>query len=142
MPETDQKGLKIQWKWVGITFLLYLWFYIFPILLAGGVLTNKPISEFAVFFIGAWSFGGLIVIAALSGYLSKGVTLWEPAIGSTGLVILWFIVFQVFLRPKGIKVSDAVLPFLLITVMVFFISLLGAWLGERAQKLFKAKATQ
>ena len=80
MDEQSSRITKIHWKWVGITLLLYLVFYPSPMLLAHYLLAPKA----AEIFIGSWLFAGIIIIGAVTGYLSEGVTLLEPAIGAGG----------------------------------------------------------
>ena len=65
---------------------MYILFYILPIFIVGDYFTNKV----GVQFIGAWMFGGIIIIAAIAGYLSHGITIWEPAVAGAGLVIAFF----------------------------------------------------
>ena len=56
MADASAQSNKLQWKWVGITFLLEIVFYLLPILFVSGVFGNNVISIKAEMFIGAWSF--------------------------------------------------------------------------------------
>jgi len=143
MADSQEQSKKLQWKWVGITFLLYVFFYLLPIWVAAPGPIGNNVGKLAAMFIGGWSFGGVIIIAAISGYLSKGVTIWEPAIAGAGAVVLWFIAFPIFLAaPMRFSISANIVPIVIAMFVVFLLSLVGAWLGERAQKLWKAKAPE
>ncbi len=143
MADTSIQPRKLQWKWVGITFLLEVVFYLLPILFVGGVLGDYIISIKAGLFIGAWSFGGAILFPAIAGFLSKGITIWEPAIAGVVLVALWYAAFRVFFAryiASGISID---IPYLaLIMTIIFLLSLVGAWYGERAQKLWRNKTSE
>ena len=136
MDEQSTSSNKLQWKWVAITFALYLVFYLLPIA-AVAYLTRGTVSSIGSLFIGAWMFGGLILVAAVAAYISTGITLFEPAIASGTMVVLWVIIFSLFVPYARFDVMRDALPALAIVCLVFILSLLGAWLGERAQKLWK-----
>jgi hypothetical protein len=138
MPETLATSNKLQWKWVGITLVLYAVFYLFPLFLFGSIIDSGKVT--AILF-SAWIFAGIIVIAAVAGYISKGVTLWEPAIAGAGLIFSFFLGIMMFL-PNRPRIFETIIPLVVITAIVFLLSLLGAWLGERAQKLWKTKSSE
>jgi len=139
MSEQSSNTKKLQWKWVGITLLLYVVFYPLPSVIAYYLLTPKA---FQIFF-GMWLFAGIIIIGAVAGYLSEGVTLWEPAIAAAGFIALFLIAMIIPPGgPAGLTVFQSVVQFVTIIVVFFFFSLLGAWIGERAQKLWKSKSPQ
>jgi peptidoglycan/LPS O-acetylase OafA/YrhL len=141
MTDSSIQPKKLQWKWVGITYAMYLLLYLLPMYLVGNFITDK----ISVQLVGGWMFGGIIIIAALAGYLSKGVTIWEPAIAGAGLVLAFFIVVtvyvKVFINPSY-SYSGEFFGILIPMIIVFLLSLLGAWLGERAQKLWKTKSPE
>lgn len=140
MAESSPQPKKLQWDWVGITFVMYMICYLLPILVVGGVFGNFVVSYKAGIFIGAWSFGGAVILPALAGYISKGITILEPAIAGVGLVVLWFLAYRVFIaRYSAASVSEDIPSLITIMVIIFALSLLGAWLGERAQKLWRTK---
>ncbi|MGH2568004.1 MAG: hypothetical protein ACRDGA_06660 [Bacteroidota bacterium] len=137
MAEPSTQPSRLQWNWVAITLVLYLLFYLLPLYLASRVFPHNLAIP------GVWIFAGVIIIAALAGYLSKGVTIWEPAIAGAGLVLLFIgyhflFVFPMSSMPTGAILGGLILP----TVIVFGLSILGAWLGERAQKVLKSQSTQ
>jgi Na+/citrate or Na+/malate symporter len=135
MTESLTSSKKLQWKWVGITLLLYVVFYPSPIFIANYILAQKV----AEFFTGAWTFAGIIIIGAVAGYLSKEVTIWEPAIAGASLIALCFTALTI-LMPRRPQILHAIVPLIIMMAIVFLLSLLGAWLGERAQKLWKTKS--
>ena len=83
---------KFQWKWVGITLAMYLVFYLLP-LVFGVLLIRSGGGNIGITIVGAWLFGGIIIVAAVAGYLSKGVTILEPAIASISMIFLWMLTF-------------------------------------------------
>jgi hypothetical protein len=126
---------KLQWKWVGITFLFYLLFYLLPLVIMIEVFPNILIIS------GIWIFGGIVIVAGIAGYLSEGITIWEPAIAAAGLTVLLLgytalIVFPMAFRGAFLRgVVFIVVP----AVIVFVLSVTGAWMGERAQRYWKDK---
>ena len=128
---------KLQWKWVGITLLLYVVLYPAPVVIANYLLAQKAVH----IFIGMWLFAGIIIIGAVAGYLSEGVTLWEPAIAAGVFIDLFFILAKIIGGgPVGLTFFQSFIQLIVITVIFFFFSLLGAWIGERAQQLWKTKS--
>ncbi len=143
MADASAQSNKLQWKWVGITFLLEVVFYLLPILFVSGVFGNYVISMKAEMFIGAWSFGGAILLPAIAGFLSEGITIWEPAIAGVLLVAIWYIAFRLFFaRYIAPGISEDVPYLIFIMVLIFLLSVLGAWYGERAQKLWGTKTPE
>jgi hypothetical protein len=138
MDEQSPTPKKLQWKWVVITFLFYLVFYLLPIA-AAAYFTRGNASGVGQFFIGAWMFGGLIIVAAAAAYLSTGITIFEPAIASVTMIILWIAIFSLFIPYGRFDIRRDTLPTLGIISVVFILSLVGAWIGERAQKLWRTK---
>ncbi len=143
MADAPAQSNKLQWKWVGITFLMEIVFYLLPILFASGVFGNNVISIKAEMFIGAWSFGGAILLPAIAGFLSEGITIWEPAMAGVMLVAIWYIAFRLFFAQYiAPGISEDVPYLILIMVLIFLLSLLGAWYGERAQKFWGTKTSE
>ena len=132
MSEPSTKSKKLQWKWIGISIVMYALLYLLPLLL---------LIRFADVFGAIWVFAGIVLVSALAGYLSEGVTIVEPAIAGAGLMALFFLGLILF-TPRQIKMEGIWLPITITVVGVFLLSLLGSWLGERAQKLWRAKPTE
>ena len=126
---------KLQWKWVGLTFIFYVLFYLLPLVAAIEIFPNLLIIP------SVWIFGGIIIVSAIAGYLSEGVTIWEPAIAGAGLIVLLLgytalVAFPMAFRGAFLRgVVFVVVP----AVIVFILSMTGAWLGERAQRVWKDK---
>jgi hypothetical protein len=125
-PNTEPKPAgRFQWKWVWITVGMFALFYALPIL---------AISSFRLSLgdeiIGGWSFGGIIVIAAVSAMLSKGATIWEPAVGGAVMTIAWYMIYQVLTVTGGNPFTLEVSKLVVTMVAIFGLSLLGAGLGE------------
>ena len=132
MTETSTPTKKLQWRWVGISMVLYALFYLLPLIIfamSAEVLTS------------VWVFAGVIIISAVAGYLSEGITIVEPAIAGAGLMFLFFIA-MIVVMPQHINVSIAAVGMAVVMVGIFLLSLLGAWLGERAQKLWASKPSE
>lgn len=146
MTEPTTQSEKLEWKWVGITFLMYVVFYLVPILLGFGLLTGRFTGRIMDVFLGIWSFAGIIIIAGIAGYISKGVTIWEPALAGLTLVtvVLVYAAYRILVASVGDRFSlfHVIVPSLVMMLTVFLLSLFGAWLGERAQKLWKDKAPE
>jgi hypothetical protein len=142
MGEQSSSSKRIQWKWVAITFVLYVLFYLFPLFVIVPLLKGAIVTM----IVGAWVTGGIIIVAAVAAYLSEGVTIVEPAIAGALMVILLFFtmsLYMVYTHP-GVRFDITHgMPFTVGTIsIVFALSLLGAWLGERAQKLWKSKSSK
>jgi hypothetical protein len=133
MDNSSEHPKSIQWKWVVISFILFVVFYLLPII---------AFSHISNIFLGVWVFAGIIVIAGIAAFFSKGVTIWEPAIAASILVIMIFAYAAIRLLSTlpihRISVFQMMSPLIIVTLVVFLLSLLGAWLGERAQKLWKS----
>lgn len=146
MAESTTQSKKFEWKWVGITFVMYVVLYLLPILLAFGFLGVRFGGHAMDIFLSIWSFAGIIIISALCGYLSKGVTIWEPAMASLTLatIVLTYLAFKILSASIGGRISafHVIVPALVMLVTVLFLSLLGAWLGELAQSLWRKESPQ
>jgi hypothetical protein len=143
MNEQPSVKQKLQWKWIVITLLFYIVLYPSPLLLAHYLLAPKA----AALFIGIWLFAGISIVGAIAGYLSEGVTLWEPAIAAGVFIDLFIVIMATLMKkfgggPVGLTFFQSFVQLIVITVFFFFFSLLGAWIGERAQKLWKTKSPE
>jgi Trk-type K+ transport system membrane component len=71
--------------------------------------------------------------------MSKGITIWEPVVGSIGFILVLVLMNELAGVIHGgtfhLRDKDT------LTTLVFFflLSLLGAWLGELWQKTFLKK---
>jgi hypothetical protein len=140
--EGDLPTGKFQWLWVVVTLMMYIVLYLFPLYLFGGVFSSGFPAHAQRMFSGTWVFAGIIITAGLAGFISKGVTIWEPVVGSIGFIILVVLMNELARVLRGgefhLQVRDNV------TTLVFFflLSLLGSWLGESWQKAFLKRKEQ
>jgi hypothetical protein len=137
MENQSAKPNKFQWKWVAITFVLYFVFYLLPMFVASALLNNK----LGAIINGAWFFGGIAIVAAVAAYFSKGITIIEPAIASALMVIVLSILFFVWNPVARVEIGRVSLRMVGVIGIVFSLSLTGAWLGERIQKLLNSKSS-
>lgn len=123
--ENGMSTTRVAWKWVALSVLIFvvvqiaisIVFGIFGFLTLGIgfvlFLILKPLTYF---------FGGMI-----TGYLSPGITIREPAIGAV-IVSTLGIIFDASRAPAG-----RVLWLILSGAIAFFVALAGAQIGERMQ---------
>jgi len=134
MESQETKTGSIQWKWVGFSFLMYLLFYMLPIMIIGRATAGTSMFKVAQMITVAWAFGGIIVIAAVAAYFSKGVTLFEPAFAAILLIIVTIVSMLMFTSTRW--VNQQLFRDILLPIIVFFVlALFGAWLGEKLQAL-------
>jgi lysylphosphatidylglycerol synthetase-like protein (DUF2156 family) len=142
MTEPTTPVKRFQWKWVGMTVFFYVLFYVLPIVVFASVVHGR----IADILISIWSFAGIIIVAAVVGYLSEGVTIWEPAVGAALLTAIACVVAAIELIRSSVghrlSVFHLILPFIILVPFAFALSLFGAWFGERAQKLWKKKTPE
>ena len=139
MTESLTRPKKLKWKWVWMSFILYILFYILPFFIVG----NYFMKNIGVQFFGVWMFGGIIIVAAVAGYFSLDITMREPALSGAGLVIAFFISMIVYVRMfihPGYKITGRIIWFLVPSMTVFLLSMLGVWLGEQLQTFLKKKS--
>ncbi len=131
-----------QWKWVWLSLLMYILFYFLPLaLIPGGVLTDTSLTSGQGFFVTFWIFAAPVLIAAVAGYLSKGVTIKEPTVAALGLILLWSIAVQIRLNSAFQFSTTNVLQILVGLVVIGILAFIGAWLGERIQSAGQNKQT-
>jgi NAD dependent epimerase/dehydratase family len=141
--EPDNPYQKFQWKWVWISLLMYIVLYFIPLaLIPGGILNNAVVSKASAMFIGLWSFAGIIVIAAIAGFISEGVTIKEPVVAAIGVMVLWIVAVQVRFNSAFHFTVESTLALFSALAVVGLLSLGGAWLGERVQDVFKTDGSE
>lgn len=127
-------GRKFRWNWFGISFAVYLIFYIAPLSFSIGV---TDYTSWIQGFFSTWLFGGVFVIAAVTAYLSQGVTIWEPTLASVAMMVVYTVgvygVRTMMYEDRGYLVQYSVMDAFWPVVVVFLLALLGAWIGERIQ---------
>jgi hypothetical protein len=140
MSEPPSTQNHFQWKWVGISLLMYIVFYFLPLtLVPGGMFSGTVVTKASATFIGVWSFAGMIIISAAAGYISKGVTIKEPAVAAIGLVVLSLIAVQIKFNAAIQVTVQGLVGLIIALVVVACLSLAGAWFGEILQKVLQSK---
>jgi hypothetical protein len=127
---------KFQWLWVVVTLIMYIVLYLFPLYLFGGAFSSGFPAHAQRMFSGTWVFAGIIITAGLAGFMSKGVTIWEPVVGSVGFIILVVLMNELAHVLEGGKFHLQVRDNVTTLVFFFLLSLLGSWMGESWQKGF------
>ncbi len=141
MTESVTGSNKLQMKWIVNSFLAYVIFYLLPITAICYAVNGGPIPYIALTFLGVWLFAGVIIIAAVVGYLSEGITIIEPAIGGAVTAFIFFDVLMLLIRRDLLRVKSLI-GILGIIIAVFVLSLFGAWLGEKLQAKKEAKKAE
>ncbi len=114
----------IDWKWVAISIVIFL---------IAQIVLNFVFTVFGVLTLG---FGFLIFLVAkpiiyfvggyITGRVSPGVTVLEPAIGAVVIVVAGTVFDAIQARPGGLVGT------ILSGIIAFFFALLGARAGERS----------
>jgi hypothetical protein len=122
---------------------MYIVFYFLPLtLVPGGMFSGTVVTKASATFIGVWSFAGMIIISGVAGYVSRGVTIKEPAVAAIGLVILSLIAVQVKFNAAIQVTISGLLGLVIALVVVACLSLVGAWFGEILQKVIQSKGPE
>ena len=135
MEQTETNSTKLQWKWVGIAFLCYLFLYVIPLTIAEKFLGGTAVNT----FVGIWVFGGIFIISGAVGRISKGVTILEPFLASVFMVVILFCIGALFDPFFLSKIPRAGFSTPLMVITIFIVSLIGAWIGEAGQKYREKK---
>jgi hypothetical protein len=129
----DEKNTrKFLWKWVVVGAIIGFALNILFVFILSTLFPPHIYKLSTTGFIVSFVIMGFIV-----GYKSPGITLKEPAVaGLLAVVLDWiFLRFIITYRVPG--------KFIVLgLIMGFFISLLGAWLGELYQQSKQAKKTE
>ncbi len=112
----------MQWRWVAIGVIVGV------VLNSVGVFAVSPLLNYNLNAIGLSFLLTFVVAGFIVGFFSPGVTIKEAALAGVFTVIVdWVLVFI----GLGIPVSKPSMLFAMTSG--FFLSLLGAWFGERLQ---------
>ena len=130
----EQSPPSFQWNWVAVSLVVYLIFYFFPLMLVpGGIIGGGLANEVTLYVVGIWGIAGIFVISAVMAYFSKGITVWEAVVSAFGVVLLMVVSASLELRTVVLKTSDDYIGFGIALVVVFAMSYMGAWWGEKLQ---------
>jgi hypothetical protein len=135
MTEATGSRSKLQWKWLGYSFVIYLVFYILPIVGLRSLIGGPT----AIYLIGCWALGGVILLGSIVGYSSKGNALWEPALAAALVILCFSSSFYIFRAWKYFPNWSAVADIGGSTVVTFLLSLLGAYFGTRLEIVFRPR---
>ena len=128
------EGRKFDWNWFAISLAMYLIFYIAPLSLSIGI---TDYTSWIHGFFSSWLFAGVIIIAGITAYLSKGVTIWEPALAALLMMVIYTIgvygVRSVMYGDKSYLVRYSVMDAFWPVIVVFLLAVFGGWLGEKIQ---------
>ncbi|MCK9410054.1 MAG: hypothetical protein WCX28_08220 [Bacteriovoracaceae bacterium] len=115
-----------DWKWITVGFCYFVLGHLFPI-----SLMNLLSSGGGLFYAitGAWSFGGLAVVAFIIGYRSKNIAVVEAVIAS----ILYTLVMNVAVMKMWTGTFQ--LSGFRWMVMILAISIISATIGEVIQSM-------
>ena len=130
---------KFQWVWVVVTLMMYIVLYLLPLYLFGGAFSSGFPAHAQRMFSGTWVFAGIIITAGLAGFMSRGITIWEPVVGSIGFIVLVILMNELARVLRGGTFHLQVRDDLTTLVFFFLLALLGSWLGELWQKTFLKK---
>jgi len=75
-------------------------------------------------------FAGVVVVSGIAGYLSKEVTIWEPAVAGGFVTLLSYAGIEIINVLRGFPLRLELGQLVVLLVAVFGLSLLGAGLGE------------
>ena len=131
---------KFQWNWFGVAFAMYLIFYIAPLAFSIGI---TDYTSWVHGFFSSWLFAGVVIIAAVTAYFSRGVTIKEPALAAVAMMGVYTIgvyaVRGMLYGDKGYLIRYSVMDAFWPVILVFLLALFGAWLGEKIQALAPKK---
>ena len=158
MSESSTQSKKLEWKWVGIVFSLLLLFYLLPILVTGKVFVRYPeyvvgapyespaVHGLQAFFLGIWFVVGVVIVTGFAAFYARKGILWESGISALLIAVVLFLLYFSHIMIREVRIleqsphSRDLSPSTnatILTVVVFLLSLGGAWLGERLRKALK-----
>lgn len=81
-------------------------------------------------------------ISAVTGYISRGVTIKELALAAIGLVILSLVTVQMKFNTAMQFTTRSIFGLAIALAVVACLSLVGAWFGEILQKVVQSKGPE
>lgn len=128
MENRKSASMRIDWKWVGVGYCIFVVFHLLPSLfllefvrqgLGGNLLRSL------------WGLMGLVVVGLYIGYRSRGYTILEPAIAALLYAVTIFLKSGELIGGKWTSQSAGML--LVMSVGAFLLAMFGAWIGEMLQ---------
>ncbi len=140
MSESQTPANSFRWKWVAISFLMYVVFYYFPIsIVPGGFFSNSIVTNTSIKIIGAWAIAGVFIIAAVSGFIAKDFIMKEIIVAIIFLCIL-FLGSAQLKNNMPIEHNSAAFVKLFIGIIILSsIAIVGSLCGTQYQKLGNKK---
>ena len=127
---------KPDWRWVGVSYCLFVVFHMLPTILMVGFFRSGMGIGWNIGTV-IWLFFGLALIGGYVGYKSAGVTIVEPAISSVAYVLtLMLSLRSVWNLPVSLKLMLASGVVILASIAIVLVS---AWVGELLQVKKQAK---
>lgn len=131
MADETRSTKKFQWKWVLISLAMYIVLYFLVLgIMPGGFMGTEVATRI-------WAVAGVFLIAAIAGFLSRGVTVWEIVLAAVAVVVLLYVAAELGLN-VAVPLGTGTKPVLTLLI-IFVFSSIGAWLGERIQRSKKVK---
>jgi len=125
-----------QWKWVVLSLFIYLIFYFLPLMsVPGGIISGGGTNELSIYIMGIWGTAGVFIIAAVMAYYSPGITVWEVVVSAVGVVVLMVVVLSLETNELVISSTSDIAGFSMVLVVVFAMSYMGGWWGEKLQNI-------
>jgi hypothetical protein len=138
MDEHTKSSFSFDWRWVVAGYCYLVLFHMLPTYLMGSslVLPRFPGEEGAGFrsvdFGTLWLMAGVVVVAFVVGWKSKGQTLLEPMLSGALYALTSSIAFRHMASTRVHGKETLAFVFWLLTAVI--LSAVGAWLGEALQR--------
>ncbi|MEW5797584.1 MAG: hypothetical protein AB1728_01135 [Bacteroidota bacterium] len=115
-----------NWTWITVGYCFYILGHLFPLALLYWLAGSGGIVRMIA---GAWSFGGLAVVAFIIGYRSRGVTIIEPVVAALVYAATMNVAFSSFWTGT-LEINGT-----LWLVLAFVASSISATIGEVLQHM-------
>jgi len=135
--ESGQKPAEgFQWKWVVLSLLVYMIFYFLPLMMVpGGIISGGATNDLTYYVLGIWGTAGVFIISAIMAYFSPGITVWEAVVSALGVVVLAVVIVSLETNKLILSTTSDVVGFSILLLVVFGMSYMGGWWGERLQNI-------
>ncbi len=137
MDSTKTTNMRIDWKWVGLGYCIFVVFHLLPAYL---LIQFSYVGRIGDTLRTLWLIAGMLVIGVYIGYRSRGFTILEPAISAVLYIFTIFFKADEFM---GRRLDIRSLGALLVAAGVaFLLAMLGAWIGEMLQASGERKVSR
>jgi hypothetical protein len=121
-----------RWKWVGVSFCLFVSFHLLPAYITGTFSAVTFMNPWVDPGWMVWIFLGIGMVGTFIGYKSRGITVFEPAVASLMYVVVLAFTLPRFWSPALGTKQAAIL--LLAFIGAFVVSVAGSAFGEILQQ--------